>query len=670
MTKKRISLFMFMVVFAVIICMGNAITEAYAETYDDFEYTKTDDGITITKYTGSALEVDIPDEIDGASVVAIGDSAFYLHNKIISVDIPETVTVIDDGAFRECTALKNVNFPEGLIYIGEHAFHKCIELKDISIPAGVKNIETYAFYGCGLTGVEIPEGVESIGSYAFCLNEQMTSVKFPSTLKEIKASAFDNDDKLKEVSIPENVKAIGNYAFGDCWELESVVFPDGLEKLGAGAFFDCYILGEIELPDSIISIGDNCFYQCYKLKLSELPFELRTLGNSAFYDCNELTEIYFPPFVESVGDDAFFGTGNLKDVYIMDRYHYDEVIKWGWGESRPTNKDITKAHEVYCLSKIAFDDPGFEYDGAEHTIIPVCSKVPAEDMIYPELKVTEPGTYEITVKANNKKTCYGEKTLIFKVSKKMIEEGEVTITGLKDVTYTGKLQKQDLMIMMGEKELANGTDYKVYYDNNLGAGTAQIAIIFRGNYTGSIEGLTFKIKPALAINNNTASAKNLKVSLKYTKLTHTGKARKPAVIVKDEKGNIIDKSQYSVKYKNNTNIGKATATVTFKGNYTGTKSLKFTIRPAATKITKVTAAKKGFTVKWGKKKYSGYEVRYSLKSSMSKAKTVKAGKTKTSKKITKLKSKKKYYVQVRTYKIVGGKKYYSSWSSKKSIRTK
>lgn len=49
--------------------------------------------------------------------------------------------------------------------------------------------------------------------------------------------------------------------------------------------------------------------------------------------------------------------------------------------------------------------------------------------------------------------------------------------------------------------------------------------------------------------------------------------------------------------------------------------------------------------------------------------TVSSSKT-TSKKITKLKAKKKYYVRVRTYKKVSGTKYYSDWSKTKTVKTK
>lgn len=91
----------------------------------------------------------------------------------------------------------------------------------------------------------------------------------------------------------------------------------------------------------------------------------------------------------------------------------------------------------------------------------------------------------------------------------------------------------------------------------------------------------------------------------------------------------------------------------------------------ATSITSLSAKDNGFTVKWKKKtKITGYQIQYSTSSkfSMKNTKTVKIKKAKTaSKKITDLKSSKKYYVRIRTYKIVKKKKSYSSWSKKKSV---
>ncbi|MGN0463195.1 MAG: fibronectin type III domain-containing protein, partial [Acutalibacteraceae bacterium] len=163
------------------------------------------------------------------------------------------------------------------------------------------------------------------------------------------------------------------------------------------------------------------------------------------------------------------------------------------------------------------------------------------------------------------------------------------------------------------------------------------------------------------------------VTLAATSYTYSGKSIKPAVKVVDATGKVISASNYTVKYSSNKYVGTAKVTITFKGNYSGTITKTFKINPKNTSISSLTAGSKKFTVKW--KKYTtqttGYQIQYSTKSSFSGAKTVTASKNSTtSKTVSKLKSKKKYYVRIRTYKVVDGTKYYSAWSSAKKVTTK
>lgn len=94
------------------------------------------------------------------------------------------------------------------------------------------------------------------------------------------------------------------------------------------------------------------------------------------------------------------------------------------------------------------------------------------------------------------------------------------------------------------------------------------------------------------------------------------------------------------------------------------------LTPQKTVLKKLKSGKKAFTVSWTKKAYSGYQIRYSLKSSMKSATYKSVSVSKTSFKVKKLKTRKKYYVQIRTYKTVDGKKCYSAWSSAKKVKTK
>ncbi len=168
-------------------------------------------------------------------------------------------------------------------------------------------------------------------------------------------------------------------------------------------------------------------------------------------------------------------------------------------------------------------------------------------------------------------------------------------------------------------------------------------------------------------------AKGLKFST--TEYTYSSsKTRKPSVKVYDYKGNKISSKYYTVSYATGRKkVGKYKVTIKLKGNYSGTLTAYFTIVPKESKVEKLTAAKKSLKVKLKKvsSQATGYEIQYSTSSKFKSAKTKKVTSYKTtSVTLESLKAKKNYYVRVRSYKVVDGKKYYSDWSSKKSKKTK
>lgn len=175
-----------------------------------------------------------------------------------------------------------------------------------------------------------------------------------------------------------------------------------------------------------------------------------------------------------------------------------------------------------------------------------------------------------------------------------------------------------------------------------------------------------------SLKTNIASAK---ISLKKFSYVYDGKKKQPAVTVKIGGTTLKKGIHYKISYKNNKNIGTASVTITGTGGYTGSATKTFKIIPKGTSLSKVSAKKKGFAVKWKKqaKSINGYQIQYSTnrKFTDKKTKIKTVAKNKTTKLIvSKLKGKKKYYVHIRTYKIVKGKKYYSSWSKVKVVITK
>ena len=166
------------------------------------------------------------------------------------------------------------------------------------------------------------------------------------------------------------------------------------------------------------------------------------------------------------------------------------------------------------------------------------------------------------------------------------------------------------------------------------------------------------------------------VKISATACTYSGGVKTPSVTVKDANGNALhNKTDYIVQYASGRkNVGTYKVIVTFKDNYSGKKTLSFTINPKGTAISSLSKSKKAFTAKWKKQsaQTSGYQLLYSTNSkfkSRNKYVTVSSYKT-TSKTIKKLAAKKKYYVKIRTYRSVSGKKYYSGWLAAKTVVTK
>lgn len=168
------------------------------------------------------------------------------------------------------------------------------------------------------------------------------------------------------------------------------------------------------------------------------------------------------------------------------------------------------------------------------------------------------------------------------------------------------------------------------------------------------------------------------VKLSSNTFTYNGKTIKPLVIVKDSKGKKINNSNYTVAYsKGLKNVGNYKVTIKFKGNYSGTVNKTFTIIPKSTTLTNLSSSKKKVKVKWKKQvsQTNGYQLQYSLNSNFKSAKLLNVTSNKaTSKSISNLKSKKKYYVRIRTYKNVkvNGKsrKLYSTWSKSLNVKVK
>ena len=253
--KKRI---LSIVLILCMVFMFLPITVYADEIYGNFYYTVSDDKVTITRYTGSETDVNIPSQIDSKPVVSIGPLAFSERPSLKSVTIPNGVTSIGESAFRSCRRLESITIPNGVTSIGEGAFSECSSLKSITIPSSVTLIGGSTFYGCtSLERIAIPSGVTSIGPATFYGCSQLKSIMLPDSVVSIGNDTFENCTSLTSITIPYNVTSIGNYVFKNCTSLTSITIPYNVTSIGNYAFENCN-LEIIFLPDNQnLTIGED-----------------------------------------------------------------------------------------------------------------------------------------------------------------------------------------------------------------------------------------------------------------------------------------------------------------------------------------------------------------------------------------------------------------------------
>jgi hypothetical protein len=270
-------------------------TSEFQTRYDN------DRNLVIVKYTGASAAVVVPAEIEGITVVGIGEKAFSGNTTMKSVTIPDSVTFIDEDAFDKCTGLAGITIPASVIRIGENvtdaedAFDGCTGLTDITVAEdnGVYGSEDGALFNRDKTTLLLcPEGKS--GNYTI-----------PSSVTSVAYCALESCKKLTAVTIPDSVTSIGEWAFKNCSGLTSITIPGSVKTIGGairkedealmGAFLDCTGLKTVTLSEGIASIGAGAFAYCTSLTSIGIPNSVTYIGGNAFAACDKLSSVTVSP---------------------------------------------------------------------------------------------------------------------------------------------------------------------------------------------------------------------------------------------------------------------------------------------------------------------------------------------------------------------------------------
>lgn len=168
---------------------------------------------------------------------------------------------------------------------------------------------------------------------------------------------------------------------------------------------------------------------------------------------------------------------------------------------------------------------------------------------------------------NDSKTCSRIKALTD--SHPSVADAKAEISQ-SQYTYSGAEIRPIPKVTLDGITLKAGEDYRVSYQNNIKAGSADIIIIGQNEYRGTKK-IPFRIQSRSIASVNTGN---------ISSAVYNGKAQTPAVSVKDGSAKLREGTDYTITYSNNINAGQASVAVRGTGNYTGTVTRNFTIVPA------------------------------------------------------------------------------------------
>lgn len=250
------------------------------EKIDVTKYSITNDTVFIAKFnnflkvrnTGNETQI-----VELGSSTIIPDKLFESNENIISVEMPDCITVIGYRAFYQCRNLASINLPSKLIEIGASAF--------------VSTMANFNFTNC--------VNLKSIGGTAFTYCTNISELNFVNTKLEVigerafsnNSSAFANMALLKRVILPNTLKTIENGAFSSSTKyLEVFDFSrcSNLETIGDEAFQSVDIsLIDLTYCTKLNYIGNNAFFQYYDsqgmLCTLKTPYQNVELGINAFH---------------------------------------------------------------------------------------------------------------------------------------------------------------------------------------------------------------------------------------------------------------------------------------------------------------------------------------------------------------------------------------------------
>ena len=428
--------------------------------------------------------------------------------------------------------------------------------------------------------------------------------------------------------------------------IKKVVFKKGITYTGADSFCFCPNLEKVVFSDTVTQIAPFSFRGCENLNNPALPAKLQTLGQQAFDSCKKITRIVIPDTLTFLDASVFDNCYSLEYVYIGGSRDIDCFI-FGNCPFRSCNslERIEVSPDNIALCEI----DGVLYNKEKNCLVQYPAGRKDKRFALPSSVKT---IYQMAMEGNP----YIEEIVIPEGMEGIGLYGISDCNNLKGIYYEGtqeQWKKISIETVSGYDQILNTP---IYFSDVCTAENASKhkfkTVTTKATLTKN--GKTVKECLACGYKKTTTVYYPKTITLSKTSYTYNGKAQTPAVTVKDSKGNSLKRdTDYTVKYESGRkNPGEYTVTITFKGKYSGTKKLCFTIAPKAPgKVTAVQSAK-AIKLSWNKVTGAdGYRV-YKYNSKTGKYEAIKTLKA-TSFKVENLRAGTTYKFKVKAYKKDG-----------------
>ena len=191
------------------------------------------------------------------------------------------------------------------------------------------------------------------------------------------------------------------------------------------------------------------------------------------------------------------------------------------------------------------------------------------------------------------------------LDKSSIIKAEVTLSKTS-YTYDGSAKTPAVTMKLNGKTLILNTDYAVSYSNNTNVGTATVTVTGIGSYTGIVtKNFTIILNGEDSeLDTSKINITKATITLSQSSYTYDGWQKKPSVTVKLNGKTLKADTDYMVIYSDNINIGTAKVVIIGKGDYTGNKTVNFTIAKTAEEAdSSITCKKTVYKVSYGAKPF-------------------------------------------------------------------